>query len=78
MSDDNARARTHLTRLGVNPVVAARLEGFADEADMTLREFVQYVLSDYVRHAPRDEEPEREIAGPIDEAEERAEAMGLI
>jgi hypothetical protein len=46
MSDDD-RAKTHLSRLGVNPATVARLQGYADESELTLREFVRFVLSDY-------------------------------
>jgi hypothetical protein len=46
-SRDNATAATHLSRLGVNPITVARLTEFAEADEITLRELVRYVLSDY-------------------------------
>lgn len=42
------RTATHLSRLGVNPVVIARLRGWAEADDMTLRDLVRFILSDYL------------------------------
>ncbi len=47
MTPDDARAATHLSRLGVNPATTAQLVQYAEADEMTLREFVAYVLSDY-------------------------------
>lgn len=44
---EDKRAATHLTRLGVNPVVVNRMQEWAREDGMSLREFAAYVLSDY-------------------------------
>jgi len=44
---DDATANTHLSRLGVNPVVRARLTAFAEDDGVTLREMVRYILGDY-------------------------------
>jgi hypothetical protein len=56
MSADD-RALTHLSRLGVNPVVAQRLLGYALADGMSLRELVRFILSDY---APPIEETSEE------------------
>ena len=47
MNAANEKTKTHLSRLGVNPVTIARLEQYADDDEMSLREFVQFVLRDY-------------------------------
>jgi hypothetical protein len=47
MTDENERTKTHLSRLGVNPVVSARLVEWAEQDGMSLRELVRYVLTDY-------------------------------
>lgn len=52
MTADDRTALTHLSRLGINPVVAQRLLGWAEAQGMSLRELVRYILSDY---APSDE-----------------------
>jgi len=41
-------AATHLGRLGVNPIVVARLEGYAEAYGVTPTELVRFILSDYV------------------------------
>ena len=43
----HSTAATHLSRLGVNPATIARLCEYAKADEMTLRDFVQYVLSNY-------------------------------
>lgn len=58
MDPVNERAATHLSRLGVNPVVIARLDEYAEQDGMTLAEFVRYVLADYA--PPERGEHERE------------------
>ena len=56
MSQDDDKAATHLSRLGVNPVIVARLRQYAERDGMRLRDFVRYVLSDYAPPAEREEE----------------------
>lgn len=46
-TQDDDRAATHLSRLGVNPVVVARLRQYAESDGERLRDLVRYVLSDY-------------------------------
>jgi hypothetical protein len=55
MTADNRRTATHLSRLGVNPAVVARLGAYAEQDGQTLRELVRYILSDY---APATDGPE--------------------
>ena len=52
---DNDATKTHLARLGLNPVTVARLEGYAEGDGMSLAELVRYVLSDYA--PPQESEP---------------------
>lgn len=47
MTREDERAATHLSRLGVNPVVVQRLAGWAEKDGETLRDLVRYILSDY-------------------------------
>lgn len=61
MNRTDSRAATHLSRLGVNPAVIARLVAYAQEDGMTLAEMVRYVLSDY--HPPVD--PREPTTPPI-------------
>jgi hypothetical protein len=49
---DDKRAATYLSRLGVNPATTQRLVGYAESDEITLRELVAYVLSNY---APPDD-----------------------
>ena len=56
MSVENERTKTHLRRLGLNPITVARLEGYADEDGMLLSEFVRFVLSDYAPPVEIEEE----------------------
>jgi hypothetical protein len=44
---DDEKAATHLSRLGVNPVVIQRLAAWAELDGESLRETVRYILSAY-------------------------------
>ena len=56
--EENARAATHLSRLGVNPVSIQRLIGYAEADGITLRELVRFVLTDYAPPAEIEEDAE--------------------
>ena len=60
MSRENDTAKTHLSRLGVNPVTVMRLEGYADADGIPLRALVHYILGDYVPPEKGEEEGRRE------------------
>lgn len=60
MSRDTAS--THLRRLGVNPITVARLEGYAQEDDLTLTELVQFILGDYMPPEPANEDDDHREA----------------
>jgi hypothetical protein len=44
---DDKRAATHLSRLGVNPVTVAHLQEYAEADELSLRDLVCFILSDY-------------------------------
>ena len=70
-SDDTAL--THLSRLGVNPVTSANLRGLAEESDVSLRELVAIVLSDYVARVRADRE--NSTPNPLAEADSFEDAQ---
>ena len=43
----NSDTRAYLDRLGVHANVVRRLNGYAEDAGMSLRELVLYILTDY-------------------------------
>ena len=49
MTPEDERTATHLSRIGVNPVVVARLAEWAEQNEMTLREIVRQLLSNGAR-----------------------------